>query len=418
MTILPPLVYMPGFLREHFAVLEGFTTDLVLLALCAWGASALIASRDMTLPLSLVLAAVRVGVPALYFAWYFDATWNLTDDLVYAAQGRELLNCGYNPFTVLLYDHGRGYLQTLSQGHHVLYGWWNLLAMSVFGEHYYAPVFLNVVVSFVGGSLLARTIRQLGFSAGYCLGLQIFWLLHWDLIAWSSLLNIKDVLVQTLTIAILYCLVNFIVQRKTRFLVGFLVVAQLFWWIRFYVPVIVLTAVMIWMLTQWNDSRKYLFIPLGALAFYFMAPLISGVKDYWQFDTIFYGAIRFTLTPIPWNVDPVYEYLVIPTSLHWLAFIPALIGAGFLWTESKHARLFFIYLACLVGLYAITEDLLGPRQRFQVAFLFAWAQFHFAWKMQPGVSVAAASNLHVEPLPGAWHLPAGRQMAAYEGNTA
>jgi hypothetical protein len=396
-------------------VLEGFTTDLVLLAFCAWGASALIANRDMPLSLSLLLATIRVSVPLVYFAWYFDATWNVGDDLVYAAHGRELLNCGYNPFTVLLLDHGRGYLETLSQGHHVLYGWWNLLAMSLFGEHYYAPVFLNVVVTFVGGSLLSRTVRQLGFSAGYCLGLQIFWLVHWDLIAWSSLLNIKDVLVQTLTIAILYCLVSFIFERKLRFLVGFLVVAQLFWWIRFYVPVIVLTAVMIWMLTQWNDSRKYLFVPLGALAFYFVAPLISGAKDYWQFDTLFYGAVRFTLTPIPWNVEQVYEYLVIPTSLHWLSFVPALVGAGFLWGESKYARLFFIYLVCLIGLYAITEDLLGPRQRFQVAFLFAWAQFHFAWKMQPVWSAAATPSPHCEALARAWPTTAGGQLVSCEG---
>ena len=397
-------------------MLEGFTTDLVLVAFCRWGRSALIAGRDMPLPLSLFLATVRVGVPLVYFAWYFDATWNVGDDLVYAAHGRELMDCGYNPFTVLWHEDGRAYLQSLSQGHHVLYGWWNLTAMSLFGEHYYSPVFSNIVVSFVGGSLLARTVRQLGFSAGYCLGLQVFWLLHWDAIAWSSLLNIKDVLVQTLTIAILFCLVGIIVERKTRYLVGFLAVAQLFWWIRFYVPVIVLTAAMIWMLTQWNDSRKYLFIPLGAVAYYFAAPLIGGARDYWQFESLFYGAIRFSLTPIPWNVEAVYEYLVIPMSLHWLSFIPALVGAGYLWSESKHARLFFIYLACLVGIYAITEDLLGPRQRFQVAFLFAWAQFHFAWKLRPAESTAAVTHPRGALPANSWSDRPGRQLAACQGS--
>ncbi len=399
-------------------MLEGFTADLVLVAFCAWGASALIAGRDMPLPLSLVLATVRVSVPLVYFAWYFDATWNVGDDLVYAAHGRELMNCGYNPLTVLWHEHGRAYLESLSQGHHVLYGWWNLTAMSLFGEHYYAPVFFNVVVSFVGGSLLAHTVRRLGFSAGYSLGLQVFWLLHWDAIAWSSLLNIKDILVQTLTIAIMYCLVSFIVERKSRYLLAFLVVAQLFWWIRFYVPVIVLTAVMIWMLTQWNDSRKYLFVPLGAMAFYFLAPLIAGAKDYWQFDTVFYGVVRFSLTPIPWNVEPVYEYLVIPTSLHWLSFIPALVGAGYLWGESKYARVFFIYLACLVGLYAITEDLLGPRQRFQVAFLFAWAQFHFAWKLKPSANFVAATSPRGASPAYSWPAPAGSPVAACQGSSS
>jgi hypothetical protein len=69
--------------------------------------------------------------------------------------------------------------------------------------------------------------------------------------------------------------------------------------------------------------------------------------------------------------------------LHWVFFLPALCGAAWLWRESRAARLALIYLACLVGLYAITEELLGPRQRFQVAFVFAWAQFHFAWHMRP-----------------------------------
>ena len=132
------------------------------------------------------------------------------------------------------------------------------------------------------------------------------------------------------------------------------------------------------------------------------------MRDYWQFDTLFYGVARFSLTPIPWNVEPVYEYLVIPTSLHWLSFIPALVARGYLWGESKYARLFFIYLACLVGLYAITEDLLGPRQRFQVAFLFAWAQFHFAWKMKPAGIVAATRS----PRARQWVVPGLRRQAA------
>ncbi len=383
---------------------EGFTTDLVVLAFCAGGASALIAARELPLSLALALAAIRVSVPLIYFAAYFDGTWNVGDDFVYFAQGGELLNCGYNPLSVLLHSDGWEYLHSLSQGHHVLYGWWNLLAMTLFGEHYYSPVFLNVVVTFVGGSLLARTARLLGFSHGYCLGLQVFWLLHWDLVAWSSLLNIKDVLVQTLTIAILFCLVSYVHRRKLRYLVGFLMVAQLFWWIRFYVPVLVLTAVMLWMMTQWNDARKYLFIPLGAMAYYLALPMITNVSDYWQFDELLYGIVRFSLTPMPWKVEDVYGYLWLPTMLHWLSFIPALVGGAYLWNESRPARLYLIYLACLVALYAVTEELLGPRQRFQVAFVFAWAQFHFLWKMKPDVHAAAAPAARRKPLARPWPL--------------
>jgi hypothetical protein len=377
-------------------VSEGWTADLIVLAFCAGISSALIAARDLPMTLSLALAAIRVGIPLVYFAAYFDGAWTVLDDLSYVAQGSELLRCGYNPWTVLIYPHGWDYLRALSEGHHVLYTWWNLLAMTLFGEHYYSAVFFNVLATFFGASLLVRTLRLLGFGPGYCVGFQIFWLLHWDVVAWTSLLNIKDVLVQTLTIAALYCLVSYIVERKARFLVAFLGVAQLFWWIRFYVPVILLVAVMLWMITQWSDLRKYILIPLGLLAFYFAVPLITSVTDYWEFKDFVYGAVRFSLTPMPWNIEEIYAYLWLPTVLHWLFFIPALIGAACLWSESKHTRLFLIYWLCLIGLYAVTEQLLGPRQRFQVAFVFAWAQFHFLWKLRPltaaGTSPAAPSR--------------------------
>jgi hypothetical protein len=369
-------------------VFEGFTTDLVLAAFCAWGVATLVAARDMPMSLGAILATIRVGIPLVYFALYYDTTWNVGDDLVYCNHGSELIAGGYNPLTVLIDSQGWDYLLTLARGHHVMYDWWNLAAMSLFGEHYYAPVFANVALSFVGSSLLARTARQLGFAPGYCLGLQIFWLLHWDLIAWSSLLNVKDVLVQTLTIALFNFLASYIIERRASSLAGLLVVAQFFWWIRFYVPVIVLTAVMIWMLTQWNDARRYLFIPLGALAYYYALPLIAGAADYWRFDTLAYGMLRFTLTPIPWQVHEEYAYLEIPTVLHWICFVPAVLGTLYLWRESPHVRLFLIYLACLIALYAVTEDLLGPRQRFQVSFLFAWAQFHFMWRTKPDRAIA------------------------------
>ncbi|HTM54322.1 MAG TPA: hypothetical protein VL175_09850 [Pirellulales bacterium] len=362
---------------------EGYTTDLLLAAFCACGAAALIAARDMPLRWASLLALARVAVPLVYFGSFYDATWNVGDDLVYFAQAETLSDCGYNAFTVLLQHDGWEFLHALSGGHHVLYGWWNLASVTLLGEHYYAPVLCNVVLTFVGASLLSRTVLRLGYPAAYALGFQIFWLLHWDLIAWSSLLNVKDVLVQTMTIAILYCVVSYVRERRAIYLFAFAAIAALFWWIRFYVPMLVLTAVMIWMVTQWNDERRYLFVPLGALAYYFALPMLGGVSDYWQFENIFFEVVRFSLTPIPWNVDEVYGYLTIPTTLHWVFFLPALCGAAWLWRESRAARLALIYLACLVGLYAITEELLGPRQRFQVAFVFAWAQFHFAWHMRP-----------------------------------
>lgn len=386
----------------------GLTTELCVLALCAFAAATLIAARDMPLWLALVLAGMRVVIPLVYFAEYFNPAWTVLDDLYYTAHGSQLISAGYNPFSVLVDSDGRDYLFSLSQGHHVLYTWWNVTAMWLFGDQYYAPVFFNVVASFAGASLLAAALRQLGFTAGYCLGIQVFWLVHWDAIAWTSLLNIKDTLVQTLTIAVLYCLVGFVCQRQTRYLVGFACVAALFWWLRFYVPVLVLTAAMLWMLTQWDDARKWLLIPAGCVAFYLALPVITGVSQFWDFTDLGYGMVRFSLTPTPWSLHEVYSYLWLPTLCHWAFFIPALLGLVWLWNDSRQARLFVFYLLCLVTLYSVTQELLGPRQRYQAAFMFAWGQFHFLWKMKPQWADQAISAVqqpfNVEP----WPAMAGR----------
>jgi len=382
---------------------EGWSADLLLVAFCMGLTSALIASRNLPMAISMALAAVRVGIPLVYFAEYFNPIWTVADDLVYFAHGCQLLDSGWNPLTLVLDPAGWEQLQALSQGRHVLYTWWNLAAMELFGTHYYAPVFCNVAMTFVGASLLGRTLRKLGFASSYCVALEILWLVHWDVIAWSSFLNVKDVLVQTLSIALLASLVSFLVQRHKRDAAAFLALAWLMWWIRFYVPLVMLAATMLWMLTQWNDARKLLLMPLGAIGCYFAIPLVMGVTDYWDFRELGFGTIRFVLTPTPWSVLDVYSYLWIPTLFHWLFFIPAVAGAMYLWRDSRHARLYLIYLGCLISLYSVTQELLGPRQRFQVAFLFAWPTFHFFWTMLPHkVQQAAPSRADWQR---AWNSP-------------
>ena len=46
-------------------------------------------------------------------------------------------------------------------------------------------------------------LHRLGFSRGYIRGCLVFFLFHWELLVWSSLLNLKDTLVMTLTIQFL-----------------------------------------------------------------------------------------------------------------------------------------------------------------------------------------------------------------------
>ncbi len=188
---------------------DGLTPNLLWLACIIGLLSAWIAWRDLPLSWSIGLGALRIAVPLVYFAWYYDGDWNLLDDLTYFSHADTVLDKGYNPLTVLLDPSGVDLLTSLNGGHHILYSWWNVLAAWLFGSNYYAPVFMNVLASFATGWLLVRTLRKLGLGDSYCKWLLVFFLIHWDTVAWSSFENVKDVLVEFLTAAGLYFAASF-----------------------------------------------------------------------------------------------------------------------------------------------------------------------------------------------------------------
>jgi len=356
---------------------EGLTSHLIWTAVAIGLLAAWVAWRDLPLPWAIGLAVVRVAVPLFYFAWYYNPEWNLLDDLIYFSHGDYILDRGYNPLTLLLDPGGIDLLCALNSGHHILYSWWNVLAAWVFGSHYYAPVFMNVLVSFGMGWLFVRTLQKLGFAGKYCNWMLVFLLIHWDTIAWSSFEDIKDIIVETLTIACLFCALSFHQERRLRWLAGMGAICFLFYWIRFYVPLLMVGAMGMWMLWEWPDPRKYILLPLAIVAINLPLPAISEYTDSMSLQALTNDFGRFCLTPLPWKIEVNYTFLTIPSILHMAMFLPAIIGAIMLWRECPGARLYLIYLLGAIVFYSATEELQGPRQRVQVSFILAWAQFHF-----------------------------------------
>ncbi len=338
--------------------------------------------RDLGLFTALAVAVLRVSVPLIYFSWYFDGRWTILDDVTYFANGQQMLDEGFNPLTALLTFDGFEQLRSLSGGNHILYAWWNVLAQYLFGEHYFAPVLLNVLVTFVTSHVLRRSVELLGFPRGYGRGMQLFYLLHWEVVAWSSFMNLKDPIVQLLTVASLYFVVRFFQRRDWFAVLGFVGVAQLFGLIRFYLPLLVVLTALLWMTWQWKNSVKYLLIPLAGPLAWWAWPVLQEHAPYMDPESALYGTARMVLTPIPGRIDDFYSFLLIPSILHLTFLLPAAIGFIGLWRSSSLARLYLMYLAILIELYAITEELQGPRHRFQVAFVFVWVQFHFLWMLR------------------------------------
>src|SRR5439155_4300349 len=161
---------------------------------------ACLARRIIGLPTALLAAGLKVSVPLTYFAWSYDGSWNILDDLSYLEWGMHVLDYGFDPLTVFFYPEGRLALFNVSGGPHIIYPWWNMLAIWLFGEHYFSPVLLNVGLTFLAGYFLDRIVHLIGFEKSYRQAFFLFFLFHWDIIAWSSFLNLKDTLVMTLTV--------------------------------------------------------------------------------------------------------------------------------------------------------------------------------------------------------------------------
>lgn len=372
---------------------DGLTNELCWISLGIGTLCALIATRRLPLAVAVLVAAVRVIIPLVYFAWYYNSGWTILDDQVYFASGNELMRSGDNPLSILLNTDGFNYLCTLSHGRHFLYVWWNMLAQYLLGEHYYATIFLNVLLTFASAELFARSLKLLGFGGRYVTWATVFLLLHWDITAWSSFINLKDVLVQTLTVAAIWSGLRFVETRRLGSLILFIAIAQLFLWIRFYLLFLLMGAAAIWMLTQWRDARKYLLLPVAFAILFGSLRALGHDRELLDPSMILSGTVRFALTPQPWSIAADYSFLFGPSILHWVLFIPMLFGMWMIWRRSASARMLLIYAALVIVLYGVTEDLLGPRQRLQISFIIAWGQFHFLWQMAAGAGAIPRAQM-------------------------
>lgn len=359
---------------------EGITPDLLWVSLVVLAVGFFIMSRILTYGAALLVACVRVSIPLIYFSWFFDGTWTFLDDMTYLSQGQQILFYGYNPVTILA---DLDFLESLSGGHHILYPWWNVLGVYLFGGHYYSPVFLNIILTFVSAFFMYRLAILCGFKLNYAKALAVFILFHWEILLWSSFINLKDIMVMTLTIIMIYFLIK-LSKRLTIFGLCIIVgTTFLFYWIRFYIPLIITSTTFIWFISTSSRKRKFILTSVTVLctawawsAFGFWEK--SSHREALSVATYFYNLTRMVLTPQPWSVEAATSFLFIPSILHWFMLIPIIIVSFNLWNKFNDTKLLLIYLILGLLFYSSTE-LIGPRQRLQLMFIIAWLQFHFFW---------------------------------------
>lgn len=389
----------------------GLTPQLVVATLVIFALGVVISSRVISLPASIVVSGAKVLLPMLYFAFVFDGSWTFLDDWGYFDHGRVLVQSGYNPVSFLFHTDSLLTLFILVGGNHVLYDWYNFLTQWLFGGFYFAPVFLNVGLTFGIAWMGYRIALSSKSPRQYAQGLFVFLLLQWELLAWSSLVNLKDTLVLFLTVALVYAGMQFIETRRKRYIVGVAVLVILFYWIRFYVPLILLLSAFAYLLPSAPLRIKlWSTVLIGGLVAGYGAyagwdQLLAAAGTLTLGSRIVLGTVKMALSPQPWSIDPNYSFLLLPALLHWILFVPTVIGCVMLWQDVPRARVLIVYLLTALVVYgAGLDELQGPRHRVQLIFMYAWAQFHFLWYLLPRTvsnpSPARYAGPQLEHLPG------------------
>lgn len=347
-----------------------FVTAAVSFRATGWFAAALAASL------------VKAGLFLFYFSMLFDDQYVLRDDQSYIAYGERIFARGIGLSN--FWEH-LPFLFTTAGGPHFAYYIHNSYAFHLFGHGYYAPVALNIILTtFMAymGSRLAE--REFGFYGPLGALFFYFFLVMPDVVAWSTIINDKDICVLFLHVVLLYGLSLWFQHRSVAALMLLIPASGILLFLRFYVPVLFGAAFMASILVAGRTGRKLYWLTAGTVLISLVVAVI-GIQAIPQAVELVrndlvnpaYGFLRFMLTPIPLNTETAYSFLDIPATVHWCLMPFAVFGVYKVYQlHTPFSRFFLLYFATFTAVYSLFAELQGPRHRVQLDF--AWAVFQFA----------------------------------------
>jgi hypothetical protein len=362
----------PGFDASALAA-----PTALIFALTTWAAWRVTRSPAATLG----LAFVKTGIYWAYYAWSFDGTYTFLDDWTYLERGAALQAEGVGWLNMI---DSLPLLLAAGEGNHFLYYLFNASAIGWFGEGYYAPVALNVMLSVI----VAWSGTRLVVAEGLCAPRHgavffAFLILHPDIVAWSTVMNGKDIVVLLLHVVLLTSVsLHLRGGRRLAWTLALIGCTALLF-LRFYVPLLFAAALGIsaLMRTSWASRLQLAGLSaalVGMFAWLQGAEGLGYVIDVLRSDLInpLVGFVHFTLTPVPFGTDREYGFLDVPALLHWLMLPAAALG---LWSvasaRTPFSRYLVAYTFVFVALYAVFGELQGPRHRVQLDFAWAVLQF-------------------------------------------
>jgi hypothetical protein len=331
---------------------------------------------------SISAAFVKAGIFLIYFGQLFDGTFTFLDDWGYVNGGIALVDEGVGLFNLA---EKWKFALMIGGGDHFIYYLYNAYAFRFFSVDYFAPVALNIMLTVLiawSGSTLGA--REFGFKDKWKSIFFFFLLFHPDILAWSTVMNGKDILVLLAHVLLLLSASFYFEGRKWTAISMAVPIVLILFFLRFYVPVFFAGALIVQQTLIIKNGRNmfWLFVFASLLVFVtvsMIGHLIPQALSMLQEHSInpLFGFVHMALTPIPFNTDINYSFLNIPALLHWIMIPMVCYGLILLKRDykSNFNRFFIIYLILFMVLYSINGELTGPRHRVQLDFAWAVLQF-------------------------------------------
>ncbi len=363
--------------------LVDFDFQILLSSISVLVLGTFILSRIVRKELAAVLMFVKLLIFICYFCFFADGTWFYGgDDWGFFERG--LILAQAEPNILKIWSHPEGFY--LRHGHSLsLMYFHNYIAILLFGEHYFAPVLLNILLTSGVVTVLAAILRRQETPPGYIQGFVIFASLHWTMLAWSSFLNLKEITVSLLLVCVIYY-AHQAARLRVIPLGMTLLIFYLFLRIRFYFPVlIVLGSAVAWAPKFRSSIKEYRWFIMTAFILLLALLLFksSWIRLFFQHVDLLgtpYGVIHFVLQPAPWKITEPASYLALPSVLHWLVFPAAAVGAWLMWKQGAEMRTMVGVLLIGILFYGMVPAIASTRHRVPLDIILIVAQYQFIWR--------------------------------------
>ncbi|SMC79150.1 hypothetical protein SAMN04488101_10356 [Pedobacter nyackensis] len=337
--------------------------------------------------------SVSVSIIKYAFCFIYFVLWVqyrpiiLLDDQTYYEQSIVIFEKANGSLTYLFSFKNIAFISSLAGGTHFGYYIYNFISFIIFGQNYYSPVILNILFSVITGIIIYKTLLLAKLDKKFCIFFLLFFLLHWDILSWSSFINLKDILVLFFVVWALNCMIRLKEKGNRLFLIlNLLLIGTVLLFFRFYLVYFLIVSGVVYMVitqmykvkSRWTGVvMRSLVLIVMPVSFYlvFIKVFSASLAEIGGATNVVSGFIRFILTPLPFSIEENYSFLFISSLLHWM-MLPFIIYGTYLFLKRYFISLMpFVILALLLCVfYGSFGELQGPRHRVLLLYFVSLTQ--------------------------------------------